>query len=115
VIADLKTPPCNLGVAKFSSISADAALNRPVPELARNRLGLRLREDPTRSANRVLKVDLFIEINQETQADSTNQILTQFELFPDAESKIRIPASTISIEKDASTIRVLGGSNLEVS
>jgi hypothetical protein len=78
VIADLKTPPCNLGAAKFSSISADTALNRPVPELTRNRLGLRLREDPTRSANRVLKGDLVSEINEGTQADSTNQILTQF-------------------------------------
>ena len=84
-MADLKTPPCNLGAAKFSSISADNALNRPVPELTRNRLGLCLRENPTGSANRVLKGDLFVEINHETQADSIEQILNQFELFPDVE------------------------------
>ena len=85
MIADLKTPPCNLGAAKFSSINADTALNRPVPELTRNRLGLCLREDPTGSANRVLRGDLFLEINQETQADSIEQIWNQFELFPDVE------------------------------
>ena len=98
-MADLKTPPCNLGAAKFSSISADTALNCPAAELTRNRLGLRLREDPTGSANRVLKGDLFVEINQETQADSTEQILNQFELFPDVESKICIPASPMQSKK----------------
>ena len=87
-MADLKTPPCNLGAAKFSSISADTALNRPVPELTRNRLGLCLREDLTESANRVLRGDLFVKINHDTQADSIEQILNQFELFPDVESKI---------------------------
>jgi hypothetical protein len=102
-MADLKTPPCNLGAAKFSSISADTALNRPVPELTRNRLGLCLREDLTGSANRVLRGDLFVEINHETQADSIEQILNQFELFPDVESKICIPASTIPIEKTQQT------------
>ena len=109
-MADLKTPPCNLGAAKFSSISADTALNRPVPELnrpvpelTRNRLGLCLREDLTGSANRVLRGDLFVEINHETQADSIEQILNQFELFPDVKSKICIPASTIPIEKTQQT------------
>ena len=97
-MADLKTPPCNLGAAKFSSISADTALNCPAPELTRNRLGLLLREDPTGSANKVLRGDLFVEINQETQADSTEQNLNQFELFPDVES-ICIPASTIPSER----------------
>ena len=114
-MADLKTPPCNLGAAKFSSISADTALNCQAAELTRNRLGLRLREDPTGSVNRVLKSDLFVEIPQETQADSSNQVLTQFELFPDVGSKISLPASTISIEKAASTNEFSGGSNLEVS
>ena len=57
-----------------------------------------------------MKGDLFVEINQETQADSTKQIWNQFELFPDVESKIRIPASTIPIEKHASTIGFVSGS-----
>ena len=114
-MADLNTPPCNLGAAKFNSINAYTVLDRPVPGRSRNRLGLRLREDPTGSVNKVLKSDLFVEIPQETQADSSNQVLTQFELFPDVGSKISLPASTISIEKAASTNEFSGGSNLEVS
>ena len=114
-MADLKTPPCNLGAAKFSSISADTALNCPAAELTRNRLGLRLREDPTGSANRVLKGDLFVEINQETQADSITRILNQFELFPDVESKICIPASPIAIEKTQQPFGFPGGSSMQVS
>ena len=64
-MADLKTPPCNLGAAKFSSISADTALNCPAAELTRNRLGLRLREDPTGGDIRVLRGELVMEINQD--------------------------------------------------
>jgi hypothetical protein len=51
-----------------------------------------------------LKGDLFVEINQETQADSIEQILNQFELFPDVESKICIPASTHRNRKNTTTI-----------
>ena len=115
MIADLKTPPCNCGVAKFSSISAETALVRPVPKHSRNRLGLRFREDPTGSANRVLRGDLFVKVNHETQADSLEQILNQFELFPDVESKICIPASTIPSEKNATTLGFPGGSKMQVS
>ena len=102
-------------MAKFSSIRAETALVRAVPKRTRNRLGLRFREDPTGSANRVLKGDLFVEINQETQADSTEQILNQFELFPDVESKICIPASPIAIEKTQQPFGFPGGSSMQVS
>jgi hypothetical protein len=50
-----------------------------------------------------LKGDLFVEINQKTQADSIEQILNQLELFPDVENKIFVPASTIPIEKTQQT------------
>ena len=86
MIADLKTPPCNLGVAKFSAISAETALDRPIPELSRHRLGLRLREDPTGGDIRVLRGELVMEIYQGIQADSTSQLSAQFEPFPDVGS-----------------------------
>ena len=86
MIADLNTPPCNLGAAKFSSISAETALDRPIPELSRNRLGLRLREDPTGGDIRVLRGELVMEIKRKTQVDSTSQLSTQFEPFPDVGS-----------------------------
>ena len=36
-MADRKTPPCNLGTAKFSSMKAETVLVVVAPELIRNR------------------------------------------------------------------------------
>jgi hypothetical protein len=47
-MADRKTPPCNLGTAKFSSMKAETVLDLVAPELTRNRrLDRRVRAKPT--------------------------------------------------------------------
>ena len=47
-MADLKTPPCNLGTAKFSSMKAETVLVLVAPKLTRNRrLDSRVRAKPT--------------------------------------------------------------------
>tara|TARA_B100000482_G_scaffold165708_1_gene129769 strand:+ start:285 stop:632 length:348 start_codon:yes stop_codon:yes gene_type:complete len=115
VIADLKTPPCNLGVAKFSSISAETALDRPIPELSRNRLGLRLREDPIGGDIRVLRGELVMEINQGIQADSTSQLSTQFEPIPDVGTPDSDPQVDHVYSKDVKAMETTGEAILGVS
>ena len=47
-MADRKTPPCNLGTAKFSSMKAETVLDLVAPELTRNRrLDRLVRAKPT--------------------------------------------------------------------
>ena len=115
MIADLKTPPCNLGVAKFSSIIAETALNRPIPELSRNRLGLRLREDPIGGDIRVLRGELVMEINQGIQADSTSQLSTQFEPIPDVGTPDSDPQVDHVYSKDVKAMETTGEAILGVS
>lgn len=115
MIADLKTPPCNLGVAKFSSIIAETALDRPIPELSRNRLGLRLREDPIGGDIRVLRGELVMEINQGIQADSTSQLSTQFEPIPDVGTPDSDPQVDHVYSKDVKAMETTGEAILGVS
>ena len=115
MIADLKTPPCNLGVAKFSSIIAETALDRPIPELSRNQLGLRLREDPIGGDIRVLRGELVMEINQGIQADSTSQLSTQFEPIPDVGTPDSDPQVDHVYSKDVKAMETTGEAILGVS
>ena len=47
-MADRKTPPCNVGTAKFSSMKAETVLVLVAPELTRNhRLERSVRAKPT--------------------------------------------------------------------
>lgn len=47
-MADRKTPPCNIGTAKFSSMKAETVLELVTTELTRNRrLERRVRAKPT--------------------------------------------------------------------
>ena len=115
MIADLKTPPCNLGVAKFSSIIAETELDRPIPELSRNRLGLRLREDPIGGDIRVLRGELVMEINQGIQADSTSQLSTQFEPIPDVGTPDSDPQVDHVYSKDVKAMETTGEAILGVS
>ena len=47
-MADRKTPPCNIGTAKFSSMKAETVLVLVAPELTRNhRLDRSVRAKPT--------------------------------------------------------------------
>ena len=74
-MADRKTPPCNLGTAKFSSMKAETVLDLVAPELTRNRrLDRRVRAKPT-EAN--------ISIEQGTSVERSNKelILTRQHWF----------------------------------
>ena len=66
-MADRKTPPCNLGTAKFSSMKAETVLDLIAPELTRKRrLDRRVRAKPT-EAN--------ISIEQGTSIERSNKVL----------------------------------------
>ena len=74
-MADLKTPPCNLGTAKFSSMKAETVLDLVAPELTRNRrLDRRVRAKPTEGN---------ISIEQGTSVERSNEqlILTRQHWF----------------------------------
>jgi hypothetical protein len=70
-MADRKTPPCNLGTAKFSSMKAETVLDLVAPDLTRNRrLARRVRAKPTEGN---------ISIEQGTSVERSNKesILTR--------------------------------------
>ena len=74
-MADLKTPPCNLGTAKFSSMKAETVLDLVAPDLTRNRrLARRFRAKPTEGN---------ISIEQGTSVERSNKepILTRQDWF----------------------------------
>ena len=66
-MADRKTPPCNLGTAKFSSMKADTVLDLVAPELTRNRrINRRVRAETTEGN---------ISIEQGTSVERSNKDL----------------------------------------
>ena len=66
-MADRKTPPCNLGTAKFSSMKAETVLVLVAPELTRTRrLDRRVRAKPTEGN---------ISIEQGTSVERSNKQL----------------------------------------
>ena len=58
-MADLKTPPCNLGSAKFSSLSAEEVLVLRLLELSRNRFDLGFGKKPDCCDICILKATSF--------------------------------------------------------
>ena len=66
-MADRKTPPCNVGTAKFRSMKAETVLVLVAPELIRNRrLDRRVRAKPTEGN---------ISIEQGTSVERSNKEL----------------------------------------
>ena len=70
-MADRKTPPCNIGTAKFSSIKAETMLDLVAPELTRDRrIDRRVRTKPTEG-------NISIEQGNSVERSNKELILTR--------------------------------------